>query len=296
MRPVAIILVVVAVIAAGLTAFLAKRWVDAQSSARAVAEAPATAEVLVVTREVPAGAQLQESDLRYEAWPLGAVNNRLMIRKPGEDPKAQFVGMFTRRALAEGEPFAASATFKQDNTGVLAGMLSPGMRAVSIAITNASAVSGFITPGDKVDIVLSADFKKSADQQGKPGTMVRFAAETVLEDVKVLAIDQQMARGRDGAAIQGKTATVEVSPTQAEQLIAVSMLGQLSLVLRSMAKPDPAAQAAQPPRPADDFTADVEASKAMKAMAGPAKPAARQGGGGGEVKVNRAGATSTKSF
>lgn len=290
MRPVAVILVVVAVVSAGLTAYLAKTWLDSQSRSGAPTAAAETAEVLVVARDLPAGTTLADGDLRYDKWPVSVAAGRFVTKKPGEDAKAGLIGLVTRRALTEGEPFTQSATFKQDAAGILAGILGPGMRAVSVAITNASAVSGFVVPGDRVDVVMAADFQRADNQGAKGGPIVRFAAETVLEDVKVLAIDQQIAKGKDGAAIPGKTATIEVTPKQAEKLITAGMVGQLSLVLRSMAK-----GTEQPEAKALPFTADTEASQAMQSLAGrKAKPSG--GGGGSGVVINRAGDISTKSF
>jgi pilus assembly protein CpaB len=305
MRPVAIVLVV-AVFAAGLTAFLAKRWLDEQSARQAAGDLQQMAEVLVAGRDVDAGTVLQAGDLRYDAWPQSALNPRLLVRKPGEDPRSQFIGQVTRRTVAAGEPFTAAATFRQDSVGVLAGTLAPGMRAVSIAITNASAVAGFVTPGDHVDVVLAADVRKN-DSRGEPaasGTIVRFSAETVLSDVKVLAVDQQMARGRDGAPIQAKTATIEVTPKQGETVIAAGMLGNLSLVLRGL--PDAASATAkangpvgEPPAADPGYTSDLQVSKALQAVAKPPTPApaARHGGGGSSsVQVNRGGHVSTQSL
>ncbi|MBC7908513.1 MAG: Flp pilus assembly protein CpaB [Rhodospirillaceae bacterium] len=294
MRPIAVVLVVVAMVFAGMTAFVAKRWLDVQSS-RKPAEVAATLDVLVVAHDVAAGAPLTDGDLRYDPWPASAAAERFVVRKPGDDPKAKFIGQVARRPLTEGEPFTPASSFKQDGAGVLAGVLKSGMRAVSVAITNASAVSGFVAPGDRVDVVMAADFQRADSQAGgKGGGIVRYAAETILADVKVLAIDQQMAKGKDGAAIVGKTATLEVTPKQAEVLTAAGMVGQLSLVLRGLAS-----EQTEPGQPARvPFTSDTEASKAMQAlMGGAAKPkSAPRSGGGSGVVINRAGDISNKSF
>lgn len=285
MRPVVIILMVVAVLTAGLTAFLAKRWTDTQTTAQATRVATDSVEVLVLARDVATGATLGDADLRYERWPV-ASGARFQTRKDGDDPKARAIGQVARRPLAEGEPFAVSATFAKDGTGILAGLLSPGMRAVSISISNASAVSGFIVPGDRVDVVLAADFQRAdSEAAGKGGgAIVRYAAETVLTDVKVLAVDQQFAKGKDASTIQGKTATLEVAPAQAEILAATSLMGQLSLVLRGVAAAD--APIPAPAHPA--FTADTQASAAMRALAGGGpKPASKPGGT--SIVVNRGG-------
>jgi pilus assembly protein CpaB len=275
-------------VAAGATAWLAKRWLDVQAAHAPVEQRVATHEVLVVARDVTMGTVLGEEDLRYDQWPVSVPADRFVVRKDGDDPKKQYVGQVARRALAEGEPFSPASTFKQDAAGLLAGVLSPGMRAVSVAITSASAVSGFIVPGDRVDVVLAADFQRTDSQvTSKGGPIVRYAAETVLEDVKVLAVDQQMAKGKDGGAIQGKTATLEVTPKQAEVLTTVGMLGQLSLVLRGQT-------VESKPEPVSPYTSDTESSRALKAVMG-AKPKAAQGGGTGVI-INRAGAVSSKGF
>lgn len=294
MRPIAVVLVVVALVFAIMTAFVAKRWLDAQASRKPV-EVTATLDVLVVARDVAAGMPLADDDLRYDPWPASLIAERFVIRKPGEEPKAKFIGQVARRPLVQGEPFAPAASFKQEGVGVLAGVLATGMRAVSVAITNASAVSGFVVPGDRVDVVMAADFQRAdSDSVGKGGPIVRYAAETILEDVKVLAIDQQMAKGKDGGAIMGKTATLEVTSKQAEVLTAAGMVGQLSLVLRGVGG-EPAVPG-QPPR--IPYTSDTEASKAMQALMGGAaksKSGPRTGGGSG-VLINRAGDISNKSF
>lgn len=287
MKPVVAGLTVVAVLAALGTAFLAQRWVAGQA-ARPVAVQPApTAEVLVVAREVALGTALADDDLRYEGWPASAAQ-RFIVRTPGDDPKARFLGMVARRPLTEGEPFPESAVVKLES-GLLAVLLEPGMRAVSVAISNASAVSGFIAPGDRVDVVLAADFQRAdQDAVGKGGPIVRFAAETVLTDVKVLAIDQQIERGKDGAAIQGKTATIAMTPKQAETMVAAGMLGQLSLVLRPLADEAATAEAVPVPK---RFTPDIEASQAMRALTGGPVASGNPG-----IRINRAGVVSTRSF
>lgn len=289
MRPIAIVLVVAAVVA-GLTAFLAKSWLDRQAAVRPASEPVAVTEVLVTAREIPAGTVLSGSDLRYEAWPDHLITPRLMTRRSGEDLKAQAVGLVARRNLADGEPFAMSVTFRSDSAGVLAGILSPGMRAVSIAITNPTAVSGFITPGDRVDVILATDLSKTVEQSERKsagGLILRYVAETVLSDVKILAIDQQMVRGREGAGIQGKTATIEVTPKQAELLTTAGMVGSLQLVLRGLPGPDPVT----PVDSADQmgFTSDTEISKALQMLGDVREKPAKSGGSGFTIEVNRAG-------
>jgi len=292
MRPIVLILMVIGLVTAVLTAFLAKRWLEPAPTAPVD-----VAEVLVAARPVAMGTVLQGGDLRYDKWAPAAVNPLVSVKTPTDDPAARFSGSVVRVPLAEGEALTQAAVFKQDSSGLMAGLLAPGMRAVSIAISNPSAVSGFVTPGDRVDIMLAADIAKSESTANGP--IVHYASETVLKDVRVLAIDQQIVRGHESPAMQGKTATVEVTPKQAEILTTAALIGQLSLVLRGIAK----AEGADQDDKADKlpFTADTEASKALFAIhsgafqpdAPAAAPAAPRGH---PVKINRGGDITSKTY
>lgn len=287
MRP-AVLVMMIAASAAVLTAVLAKSWMDRQMPQPVENSAQATTEILVVARDVAAGTKLQTDDLRYEEWPEHNRTPRMIVRQPDSDPKSQYLGQIARRPLTEGEPLSGAALIRTEQMGVLAGMLTPGMRAVSIAITNPSAVSGFITPGDKVDIVLAADLQRMVEQGtgGRTPAIQRFAAETVLTDIRILAIDQQIARAKDGNTIQGKTATVEVTPKQAEILTAVGMLGQLQLVLRGLPMDKPETETASLSE--TGFTGDVDSSKALKTLLG-SKPVHGHAASGSAITINRAG-------
>jgi pilus assembly protein CpaB len=294
MRP-AVFVMLLAGFAAMTTAVLTKSWMDRQTPQAPPVSTQSTTEILVIARDVAAGTALGSDDLRYERWPEHDLTPRMIVRQPDSDPKSQFVGQIARRPLNEGEPLWGASLLRTDALGVLAGMLAPGSRAVSIAITSSSAVSGFVTPGDKVDIVLAADLRNTLDQGStdKSDVIQRFVAETVLTDIRVLAIDQQIARGRDGGALQGKTATVEVTPKQAEILTAAGMLGQLQLVLRGLpAEKGAEAPTAVPPdgRPSPDanFTGDIESSKALQTMLSP-RVIAHHLHSGTSIEVNRAG-------
>lgn len=283
MRPV-VLVAFLAIAAAGLTALLARSWLN--NAATAPVEHAPTAEVLVLARDVPAGTALQTDDLRYDSWPLANLSPRLIQRKGAEDGRPAYVGKIARRQMMTGEPLAEEAVAKRDDSGLMASMLPPGMRAVSISVTGSSAVSGFITPGDLVDVVVAADLSRT--MEGKPAVptdrLMRYAAETVLRDIKVLAIDQQVARAADGGAVQGKTATVAVTPKQAEILTVAGLLGPLELVLRGKSE--------DPETPVRGYSGDIETSLALRSLAG-------HGGGGParpSVEINRGGAISVEGF
>jgi pilus assembly protein CpaB len=284
MRP-ALLVALLALFAAGITALLARSWLD-KAGTHAPAQVP-SAEVLVVARDLPAGSALKSDDLRYDSWPLANLSPRLIRRNGVEDGRAAYEGKIARRQLLAGEPLSDEAVAKRDDSGLMASLLAPGMRAVSIAVTGSSAVSGFITPGDLVDVVVAADLARTMEGKTPVPTdrLMRYAAETVLRDIKVLAIDQQVARAADGGAVQGKTATVAVTPKQAEILTVAGLLGPLQLVLRG--------KSADPVPPAHDYAGDMETSLALHSLAG------SRGGGHAaapSVEINRGGAVSVEGF
>ncbi|OIQ97907.1 SAF domain protein [mine drainage metagenome] len=287
MRP-ATLVTIVAVLAAGITALLAKSWLDRQTAPRPAAANSVA--VVVLARAVPPGAALTADDLRDEPWPAALVPPRLIRENGRGDAKAAYVGRRARRALEAGEPLDAEALSDQGDLGALAALLHPGMRAVSVSITNASAVSGFITPGDHVDVVLAADLSRTLEgNHPRPGQAVlRYASETVLTNVRVLAIDQALSRAKDGETRQGKTATLEVSPVQAQTLATADLLGSLDLVLRGRAAA-PGAVAA-PTAAAPPFSADLAVSDALRHMVGQlAPPAAPHHAARAAIQINRAG-------
>ncbi len=290
MRP-ATLVTIVAVLAAGITALLAKSWLDRQTAPRPVTTN--SVEVVVLAHAIPPGAALAADDLRTEPWPAALVPPRLIRQTGHDDVKARYVGRRARRALAAGEPLDAEALSDQGDLGALAALLHPGMRAVSVSITNTSAVSGFITPGDHVDVVLAADLSHTLEgNHPRPGQAVlRYASETVLTNVRVLAIDQSLSRAKDAEAHQGKTATLEVTPAQAQTLATADLLGSLDLVLRGRAAATAAAPGAAPP----PFSADLAVSDALRHMVGQlAPPASPHHAARAAIQINRAGVVTTQ--
>jgi len=300
MRPIVIILVAVALGIAGLTAVLLSRYVADQRAQTVVAPqaaGPATEDVLVAAVDIKPGTIIKAEDIRYEAWPSVALDGRFVRRGAAEDPKAGFVGAIAKRAMMAGEPLSPQAVFRQDEAGMLAGLLSPGMRAVSIPVTPNNSVAGFILPNDHVDILLNLDVRAAAPNAEKSmgGDMAHYATEVLLSDVRVIAVDDKLIRADVAANMMAKMMTLELSPKDAEIVLTATRLGELNLVLRSLA---PGATGDAPPI---SYTADVETSRALQAalgMGGGRQPAnaAAPPSGAIEVRINRAGSTSTQSF
>jgi pilus assembly protein CpaB len=213
------------------------------------------------------------------------------------------VGAVARRRILANEPISPDQLIQRGDRSIGSAVVSPGMRAVSIKISPATASGGFIAPGDYVDVILSVGFSGFYDQNGNKlpeGTsatlpdgdsLVQYATETVMRNVKVLAIDQKLGRSaEEGPADVGKTATLEVSPSDAERLLNAAKLGDLTLVLRSMVVEDSPQDEIDAFEDPFNFTTDVATSRAISALH--TTSSLYGGGGGNTVRVNRGGAIS----
>ena len=222
--------------------------------------------------------------------------------KSGQADSA-IVGAVARRRIFANEPISPDQLIQRGDRSIGSAVVSPGMRAVSIRIKPETASGGFIAPGDYVDVMLSIEHKlKIYDASGRAmpeGTaavladgdeLVKVSTETVLRNVRVLAIDQKLGRSsEDGPADVGKTATLEVSLPDTEKLLTASNLGSIALVLRSMVvenSPQDDVDAFEDPF---NFTTDVAASRAVSAIH---TTSSLYGYRGDAVRVNRGGSIS----
>ena len=148
--------------------------------------------------------------------------------------RADLTGAMLRRSLVAGEPLLAVDIMRPGDHGFLAAVLSPNKRAASVGVDSVSGSAGLIWPGDRVDLILSQSLDNPTLPPGR-----RVAAETVLSDVRVIAIDQTIAHGiapgGDGASSgASRTVTLEVTQAQAERIAVATRLGRLSLAVRSV--------------------------------------------------------------
>lgn len=226
----------------------------------------------------------------------------------GEGADNAIIGAVARRRILTNEPISPDQLIQRGDHSVGSAVVSPGMRAVSIAISAQTASGGFIAPGDNVDVLLSIAHDISlVDENGKKApegtpvtladgdTMVKYSTETVMRNVKVLAIDQSLGRNaEEGPADVGKTATLEVSPRDAEKLLTATQLGSLALVLRSMVVDANAQDEIDAFEDPFNFTSDVSTSRAVSALHTTASLYGFRGGSA--VRVNRGGAISQEGF
>jgi pilus assembly protein CpaB len=259
MNPRTLILAFVALSLAGLTALFARHWLDAQ---RVVVAAPAPApapspgiEVLVAREALPTGTFVKPEQLRWQAWPEKGLNQAYIVKGKGD--MNAFVGGVVRQLIAAGEPITAARIVTPGDRGFLAAVLKPGMRAVSVSINAETGISGLVFPGDRVDLIVAQKFKQKNALPGQAEE--RRASETVLEDVRVLAIDQNTKDGNEKPAV-AKTVTLEVTPKQAESIAVAIELGKLSLSLRPLATAEEGIATVSEPR---SGTWDKEVSEAI---------------------------------
>ena len=216
--------------ALGLTGFGTAAWIMSRPAAPAgvAVAAPATKLVVVAARVIHAGSLLKPEDLTTKEVAITLENGEIAIESA--DGHRALIGAMMRRGMGAGEMMRSADVTKPGEHGFLAAVLEPGKRAVTIGVDATSGSAGLIWPGDRVDVILTVS---SADPTVRPGR--RVAAETVLPNARVIAIDQQLVQG--AAPTSGdphsRTVTLEVSPGEAERVSVAMRLGRLSLSLRS---------------------------------------------------------------
>lgn len=228
--------------ALGLLGFGAVAWVSAHPVARQAqgpTELPAA--TLAVARDLRAGTLLRAEDLVARPLPSTQLSADTLADTP--DTRRDIVGGMVRRSLGAGEPLRTGDVMRPGEHGFLAAVLKPGRRAVSIGVDNVSGTAGLIWPGDRVDVVLT----QTMDDATLPPDR-RIAAETVMQDALVIAIDRLMVQGAAPDAPEPaapRTVTLEVSNAEVARIQVAARIGRLSLAVRSADMPgDPAEPAA----------------------------------------------------
>ena len=191
--------------------------------------------ILVATRQLPAGTIIGPDSFRFQPWPKELVEKAYFLKEQTE--VQNLVGTVVRYPITAGQPLTQGALVHPDDRGFLAAALGPGMRAVTVKVSQEQGVAGFVFPGDRVDVVLAQEL---AVKEGSsyPDSQL-FTAETIVRNVRVLATDQRY----DAEDETGKTpvrtfgsVTLEATPEIAEKIAVSQNMGQLSLALRPLAE------------------------------------------------------------
>jgi pilus assembly protein CpaB len=233
MRLRTLILFLVALTLAGGTAVLVRSWLTQRAAVQAEAAPPAIPaapqkSVLVARGQIARGHILKPEDLAWQAWPESGIDPAYI--QSGAKPIEGFAGWVAREPVGPGEPITDAKIVAPGGRGFLAAMLRPGMRAISVPVTPTSGISGFVFPGDQVDLLVSEILPRA---DGNGNAPERKGAETVLRDLRVLAVDQSL-ESKAGEAVVAQRVTLEVTPKQSEIIAVAGDMGKMSLSLRSL--------------------------------------------------------------
>jgi pilus assembly protein CpaB len=214
-----------AAVAAGGAAFLVRGMLGGGTPPVAAKPAPVIpmSQVLVASSNLTPGEALKPDLVRWEKWPTSSVDSSFITQQAAGSEDNAIKGTVVRAPILAGQPIATTAIVHGDQSGFMAATLGDGMRAVSIPISVDSGAGGFILPNDRVDVILTR--KMEGGGQG------RGFAKTILTNLRVLAVDQTYRQEKDTRTVVAKTATVEVTPEQAEVIAGAAVSGQLSLSL-----------------------------------------------------------------
>lgn len=225
-----IVLLVIALLVATGTAYAIRERISQSPSSEESSLPMGTRQVLVAQGDIPAGTFiLADKHFTWASWPEDSLHEAYIMKSANHDVTS-FNGAVARSSILAGEPIVSSKVVKPDEGGFMSAVLTPGLRAVSIAVNATSGNAGFILPGDRVDLILTHTLPV-----GESGTTPGIASETFVRNVRVLAVDQRY-NNPDNKILLARTVTLEVSPKQAEMINVAVELGKISLSLRSLAK------------------------------------------------------------
>jgi pilus assembly protein CpaB len=257
MGAVRIVILVFAAIVAVILALVVGKIVGHKPPevAAVIAGKPMT-QVVIARRDLPIGTRVAAGDLGWQPWPADSVNpsfitdGKVVTPAPANNPTAvaaqkaaavtaaattavtgggpmvTLYGAVVRAPILINEPITKAKLVWGGQGSYMAVVLQPGMRAMSIPIKSDTSAGGFILPGDRVDVIQAHSLPG-----GQGGS--HFAAETVLHNVRVLAIDQASEPPKSGSSVVGSVATIEVAAADAETVAKAKAQGDMVLALRS---------------------------------------------------------------
>ena len=236
MSPVRLIILIGAAIAAIAAAFLVRNLVDSTPSQPVQSTVVETVEVsetkvLVAARDLMIGDVVTVDDLEWADWPEDNVVEGYLTEESSPEAIEEWAGTVVRIPMFELEPILTKKLVAKGDTGTMAALVTPGMRAISVEISTESASGGFILPNDYVDVIMTYQMT-FVGPDGAPAEQT--TSETILQNVRVLAIDQIHTKDSEteGPYQVGNTATLEVNNKEAELIALAERKGRLTLSLR----------------------------------------------------------------
>jgi pilus assembly protein CpaB len=226
------IIVLVIALAAGAVAAMLASGNRTPEAPKAPEPPPplATVDVLVAKTDLGTGQVVNEGDVGWQTWPAASAGSSFIRKTDRPEAIKDFIGAVARTPIAAGEPIRDSKVVAAKGGGFMAAILPHGMRAISLDVSPETGAGGFILPNDHVDVVLTRRDKAAEKITG----VEKLTSETILKNVRVLAVDQAVGEKEGQKVVIGKTATIELDPQQAETLALARQIGTISLTLRSL--------------------------------------------------------------
>jgi pilus assembly protein CpaB len=222
MRTSAVVMLVVAVVLGGISAFAARHWIEQKVNARPNTPATATVPVVVASAALNFGDQISSKHLSIVEWPASGVPANAFSKTDellkGDRPRIALQRIEPNEAILKGKVsgFGGRAS--------LSASIDDNQRAVTIRVDDVTGVAGFLLPGDRVDVILTRD----VGGRGNPVNSI------LLQDIRVLGVGQISNEQRDKPVVV-RAVTVESTPKQSQKLILAQQVGRLSLTLRPAA-------------------------------------------------------------
>jgi pilus assembly protein CpaB len=267
MRLRAILVLIMGLMLAGGSVYVVNSWLaDAVRQARDVPDDMPVVEfvqIVVARSDMPFGQTLEPELVQLHPWPRDALPEGPFTDLEGLLGDGKQGPRRVRRAITTGEPLTAAKVSNFGEKVTVADAIEPRMRAIAIRVNDVTGVAGFITPGDRVDILLTRELDSH-----------EMRTDTILQNVIVRGIDQKVDENREQPAVV-KTVTVEVTPEDAQKLVLAQQAGTLSLSLRNLANNE---KTPLPPLGIRDLVPEVRAPAPPPAAARPRRP---------EVTINR---------
>lgn len=205
-----------ALIFAGAAAWVAKQWVEGQSDLIKDSASIETVPVVVAAVDIPFSKKLESGDIKLVQWPRDTLP---------EDTVSDLnlaIGKVSKRDLVKDEVIYNSRLVEHLAGSTLSALIEPGRRAVSVRVNDVVGVAGFVLPGNRVDVLASRQLPGGRES----------VTQTVLQNIKVLAVDQEASPNRDEPAVV-RAVTLEMSPDEATRLVKATQEGTLQLTLRN---------------------------------------------------------------
>lgn len=235
MKKARLIVLMIALVAAGLTAVLISSFLERPAPTKIMVKEKSNLRVLVAKADIKLGETVKVHQLIWQPWPDDAIVTNYIADRTGQKSMSEVVGMLARGAFVAGEPIVMTKLLKTSSGGVLAAILKKGMRAVAIGIKDETAAGWFVLPNDRVDVILTVKLRSRGGRGGD-----QHVAQTLLTNVQVLAVGQSKTKTKEGEdTLDGNTATLAVTAAQAQVLAQARNMGELSLSLRSLADSKP---------------------------------------------------------